>query len=1117
MGFDETNNKIMHCSLCNFSETGLDRLAAHIRSHIKPEPMANLTSSLHKSNIKSPLPSQNILKNRHESSKQELINVVDTNTIQKICSLSPCIEVTDPRTLSNLDSNIGFDYPEFICPEIPRKAAISNSFSNNFPVSSVQVTSPYVSYSSQNNMMHDVSSMNSTVPTELYSTLTCGNLIPAVQNNFVLASSSLMPKPSIINQIPSDLSALPTSTLYEYIGNQSKKVVDTFSNLSCSPINNCSFSVPNNGTLLLNPSENFTTIVSSLNQLAGLLLIPLKNTKEVGIQTEQIEKTFVSKQLQVACVQTELKMGQISECEFNIEATAFAGFRSTEGLFECLTCGDDFVSKSLLQEHNFQQHTFICDKCDHMSTNTIDHVMHTNGCGKTELQMNCQDCKEVFLSLKKLNHHRIKLHKVRMPFRCGICNIPFELHSSVLEHISMHERSILEFKCRSCNKIFQTPEALSKHYTRHKSVKIVYECQFCMVSFDSNRLLFEHIAADHVISEITENKINSPLRSTFKDTCETISLESSPVKRNSKSSKKINLDTDIHICKNCCLTFKSQQLLVKHTVRCAKKKVGATVFSCDVCMEFFISNVRHKEHFKIHHKRLKGYRCNKCCRIFNTWALLKFHTKRLHTKIMCFDCSEIFTRMNALHKHKVEVHNKQISDTCEYKCSKCNSVLPTLSDLISHEKDEHLELPIPTTDELSNLLNPTCSTFSTQNTPIENLITPKSPIKQHLNDKDQLECQETKNLLPKTVFNKNTSQFICSICDKVTKSFTGLKSHYRRIHEIWFKEVNEKEEKIQTSPKVLEYKNQDKLLDTQLLVLEATKDCSSTSEPLLKNEDHTNKIPSKRIKRNVSANSSPYFKLIGAASTASSKNQCSDLVIQQHKCLKCNKLFSNYRGFSTHFRQTHKTNESVNVPSINTTGNSNSQCLLKKKVEAPHPNVSLDCPKCERTFDRNKALVTHLFSCHQISKKNHWEYWPDGIPKLPGSVLNCPKCQKKFNYKGVMVKHLYECHGVRPSSKKKLGPNKVKGLKNVSITSDNALRVVEDIKGPPACFICDRLFNNRRDLILHEFKVHGIRWIGRKRILPKKVRNLPKINEFVFPKNKKKRHLVKNEKADKQT
>ena len=241
---------------------------------------------------------------------------------------------------------------------------------------------------------------------------------------------------------------------------------------------------PNNGHIYTNP-EHIQRVVGNsvpIDQLAGLLVIPLKKTSEIAVQTDPVtfedksKQSFKNHQSTNSSVQTDLKMQHISEEPQHVPAPVFDQIRSTDSLHECLICGDEFIGNSQLQDHMRTTHQYVCDNCFHASTSLQEHSQHITECGKCDAEMLCMDCNSSFTSVKKLNQHRIKIHNIRMPFRCGICNQPFESHNAVMDHMSAHDNNLPEFKCRYCTKIFQSADALNKHFQRHKEVKVEHKC-----------------------------------------------------------------------------------------------------------------------------------------------------------------------------------------------------------------------------------------------------------------------------------------------------------------------------------------------------------------------------------------------------------------------------------------------------------------------------------------------------------------------------------------------------------------------------------------------------------------------------------------------------------------
>lgn len=466
-------------------------------------------------------------------------------------------------------------------------------------------------------------------------------------------------------------------------------------------------SVPNNGALFLNPEQLMLGNVSSniLEQLAGLLVIPLKKTREASCQTDSVYNggNYSNKQEQstTRSMQTDLHMGQVAENYSISSPTLFGSFRSTDDLYECLVCGDEFASDYHLQEHTSTVHIYVCEKCYHSSRNVYEHNMHLSECGNRDTEMVCMECNSLFSSLKKLNLHRSKAHQIRMPFRCGVCSVPFETHEAVMQHISSHDSEVPAFKCRYCAKVFQSADGLSKHFSRHEGVDVLYECRFCKKSFSTNALLTDHISYVHVIREPNpSNEAMFAFGSSGKNKKDGSKMSSANNKWGKNTVKKYPL------CRHCDLAFKNSELLHQHSEKCSKNTdAKVTPFICDVCKEYYPSDLERKQHLKKDHKRDSGFRCPKCSKIYRTWSRLKFHTKQQHLKKTCSDCSMIFTKEHVLRKHQEEKHGKPQGQPGDrvYTCSLCHTMLNTLTELMNHRKDVHPELSeMRTADQSSN-------------------------------------------------------------------------------------------------------------------------------------------------------------------------------------------------------------------------------------------------------------------------------------------------------------------------------------------------------------------------------------------------------------------------------
>ena len=253
------------------------------------------------------------------------------------------------------------------------------------------------------------------------------------------------------------------------------------------------------------------------------------------------------------------------------------------------------------------------------------------------------------------------------------------------------------------------------------------------------------------------------------------------------------------------------------------------------------------------------------------------------------------------------------------------------------------------------------------------------------------------------------------------------------------------------------------------------------------------------------------------------RNRGKDLIDEANPCDKCGRIFGNYRALFTHYRQAHRvlTEESPSRPKKPSRTELTMKYADDISKEDALPN-SIDCPKCERSYTQHKSLVAHLYSAHKIAKDQYPLYWPNGMPVLPRESRNCPTCDKECVDDRAMRIHMFKAHGTHYRDLEKIakmeemeaslaagGGNVI--VKEQGPINENELSVVEEIKGPPVCFICGRLFKSRRALMTHEYKFHDIRWVGRKRIFPQQVRNLPNMDNVTSVSSRKSNVLDKSE------
>lgn len=843
---------------------------------------------------------------------------------------------------------------------------------------------------------------------------------------------------------------------------------------------------PNNGTLLLNPEQllKMSGNTTSLDQLAGLLVIPLKKTSEIAIQTDPVE--FGSNKAALgnvsSAVQTDLRMQYISEEPRLSPTSIFGQIRSTDALWECLICGEDFQSDQYLQSHVSSVHMHVCGNCFHASSNLQEHNSHLAECGKCDTELLCMDCNSLFASVKSLNQHRITIHSVQMQFRCGVCNQPFETQDAVTDHMTSHSNGMPQFNCQHCLKVFQSENALSKHVQRHKMVDVEYECKFCWMPFKTDQLLREHVNVTHMGKEPGYN--NGTQSGSDTQHQNTTPVQTTPIQ--SSTNKKYL------ICRYCDLAFKNKELLSRHVKICSKNgTLDVTCFVCDVCKEFFDSDNSRKQHLKNDHRRQNGYRCPKCSKVYRTWTRLKFHTKQQHLKKSCTDCGLVFTKEHVLRKHQEDVHGKTTTQNGDriYKCSDCNLSMYTLTDLTMHRRTLHPESKSSkTADQSSN-----ATMLSILDNPNkENSITDKSMLDQqdslgnakengaHTCERCNATFDDEKRLKNHLGLTHGERPFICKICSKRFQYSSQIVWHMK----------NHTTRPITT------------LVKTNNSVWKAKTTLTSKLKPRssLGSTNHVCQFCGARFKQEKLLKNhkgvAHKIKLFSCFICASKFGHSTELIWHVRACKA--KFIRENPGTAlppenNAEQQLEQPLEDVSMDDINSINESNDQSMEYEQqlnfpsnegvddLEMPGTNIQLSkeeaeellqndpeydqsrgeytCPLCKKTTKSITGMKTHYGRVHGIWGKESSHKFANGHKV---TIWPCRNCESEFKSFDEIQAHCLELHGLTVSRE----------------DLDFEART-EFVKNPPepslyTCKSCGMSFDNSKSIRVHTFKKHGI-------------------------------------------
>ena len=146
---------------------------------------------------------------------------------------------------------------------------------------------------------------------------------------------------------------------------------------------------------------------------------------------------------------------------------------SCENLLQCQTCGQVFVTESLLIKHRVSHHNSkrekaTCSTCGKQVANKYVLIIHERR-HRNERVAPCPYCDYVGFAKADLKAHCKYKHWEEMgfqpkPFVCHLCGKGFCTSSNLKEHMSSHsETPDPKFKCPHCSKYLKQYNSFSKH------------------------------------------------------------------------------------------------------------------------------------------------------------------------------------------------------------------------------------------------------------------------------------------------------------------------------------------------------------------------------------------------------------------------------------------------------------------------------------------------------------------------------------------------------------------------------------------------------------------------------------------------------------------------------
>ena len=542
----------------------------------------------------------------------------------------------------------------------------------------------------------------------------------------------------------------------------------------------------------------------------------------------------------------------------------------------------------------------------------------------TKPRVNCQVCKNSFVSKKTLRRHLKDAHQIineGEPIPCEVCNELFP-KLKLREHqcIEHFEVLNLHFPCEFCYLRFNENYKLTKHLQSHNNKN--FKCETCQQTFVSQYNLDNHEQVQHgkegpkcdlcgkkftTLSMLNKHKIDIAKNGS----CQT------PEKTKS-----------VIYCSICDKVFTLKSSLRKHL----KNVHGDQEFSISIQEKTYLPEVPKKIEQKPSNVVEK---CHFCSANFSTFQELKAHRIEEHTDIVkgdffCSKCSYTCDEHNKLTKHE-KIHLPK-----NHQCGTCGQKFFNEYNLKNHEQIKHGESgPIC---DYCGVKFP--SIFMYNKHKIQRIKTGVCPEENIIH-----ECKHCGKIFPQKhkldqhvrIKHDQIKPFKCDQCEMAFGYKRGLKSHVEHIHLKLREHVCEECGK--------DFTTKQNLVDHLQVIHRGI--------PLEKK--HQCKQCEKRFQTPGQLNEHV-------------KGKHENLM--QYFCEYCPKQFKRKKDFKNHVNSAHL---GLKVPCEICGKEYMTKAQMKVHVKSVHEKRFIfPCSICQRSFNRIHILQNHIDKIHQV-KITHTE------------------------------------------------------------------------------------------------------------------------------------------------
>ena len=315
-------------------------------------------------------------------------------------------------------------------------------------------------------------------------------------------------------------------------------------------------------------------------------------------------------------------ISQMNKKRFKNQVNANSIVSNRGNSLKCGICAMKFETHYDLTKHA-DTHKFVCPHCQQSFQKSSYLSLHVQMTHKGQLDYvqdmfnknsnaKCNLCGKAFVSVERLNAHKMYAHDGIRNFRCDLCEETFGSPSLLHGHkTSVHGKSFIHYTCKKCNKIFASVSALTLH---GKSCKMPsnlqsFKCIFCKkATFNTAEAFKNHYDEFH-----KEDLAKKPPPKMYK--CD--------------------------ICVSFTQFTKAYNLLLHYKAN----HPTTQLYKCEVCVEYFVHANDFNDHIKVVHDKT------------NLDTIRKVVPK-LEEKLKCEPCDTVFDASTSFTNHVKMIHNE---------------------------------------------------------------------------------------------------------------------------------------------------------------------------------------------------------------------------------------------------------------------------------------------------------------------------------------------------------------------------------------------------------------------------------------------------------------------------